>query len=31
MAFVGTVFVLSLRYSFGIDVVGEVWDYVTTH
>jgi uncharacterized protein (TIGR02611 family) len=31
MVFIGAVLALSLRYSFGIDVIGEVWDYVTTH
>lgn len=31
MLFIGTVLLLSLKYSFGIDVVADVWDYVTTH
>lgn len=31
MVFIGTVLLLSLKYSFGIDVVADVWDYVTTH
>ncbi|HEU5111639.1 MAG TPA: TIGR02611 family protein, partial [Micromonosporaceae bacterium] len=31
MIFIGAVLVLSLRYSFGIDVIGEFATYVTTH
>jgi uncharacterized protein (TIGR02611 family) len=31
MVFIGTVLVLSLRYSFGVDLVGEIVTYVTTH
>lgn len=31
MVFIATVLVLSLRYSFGIDVIGDFWTYVTTH
>ena len=29
--FVGAVVVLSLRFSFGIDLISSVWEYVTTH
>ncbi|HZN70605.1 MAG TPA: TIGR02611 family protein [Micromonosporaceae bacterium] len=31
LVFVSTVVVLSLKYSFGIDVIADVWTYVTTH
>ncbi|WP_229783322.1 TIGR02611 family protein [Pilimelia anulata] len=31
LAFVAAVTVLSLRYGLGIDVVADVWRYVTTH
>jgi uncharacterized protein (TIGR02611 family) len=31
VVFIGAVLVLSLRYSFGIDVMGDIWAYVTTH
>jgi uncharacterized protein (TIGR02611 family) len=31
LIFVGVVVWLSLKYSLGIDLVGDVWEYVTTH
>jgi uncharacterized protein (TIGR02611 family) len=31
LAFVGTVLWLSLRYSFGIRSLDDLWDYITTH
>lgn len=31
LVFVTTVVVLSLKYSFGIDVISTAWTYVTTH
>ncbi|HYN94550.1 MAG TPA: TIGR02611 family protein [Pilimelia sp.] len=31
LLFVSAVVVLSLRYSFGVDLIGMVWKYVTTH
>jgi uncharacterized protein (TIGR02611 family) len=31
LLFVGTVVALSLRYSFGIDSLGDFWDFITTH
>lgn len=31
LALVATVAVLSLKYSFGIDVLADVWQYITTH
>jgi uncharacterized protein (TIGR02611 family) len=31
LVFVGTVVVLSLRFSFGIDSLSGVWDFITTH
>lgn len=31
MVFVGAVLVLSLKYSFGVDVMASFWTYVTTH
>jgi uncharacterized protein (TIGR02611 family) len=31
MVFIATVLLLSLRYSFGIDVIGRFAEYVTTH
>jgi uncharacterized protein (TIGR02611 family) len=31
LVFIGAVLVLSLRYSFGIDVIGKVLTYITTH
>jgi uncharacterized protein (TIGR02611 family) len=31
LVFVTTVVALSLRYSFGIDSLGDFWDFITTH
>ena len=31
LLFVGLVATLTLKYSFGIDLLGKVWTYVTTH
>nr|WP_246002635.1 TIGR02611 family protein [Allorhizocola rhizosphaerae] len=31
LVFVGLVAALTLKYSFGVDLLGDVWNYITTH